>query len=322
MRPGSRRRCSTTTSPASRSSSRRRSRSPRRSSRRPPSPTRSSIRWRALTASVDAFLAWVQANEVAYMKLMQSAGSVPGVRALITEIRDRTSARILEGLGLADDPRSRAVVRGWLWLMDGVIHDWLEHRDLERAQVGQLLVASLGGALAGWRRRPERAVQSCGSSSMTGPISRSGVPTRRRKSASVFERGLSRRISPNDVRQPLRLGTLRGRVRKPFGVGQGLSRHRRADGTPRCSHRRAISCHSSWSGSGRSPEVAVFGEQFAMPARALHDVVALRQRGHPTRSSEARAGGSTSRPAVRQLVTGRLELIQSVDEQRRRVTER
>ena len=103
----------------------------------------------ALTASVDAFLAWVQANEVAYMKLMQSAGSVPGVRALITEIRDRTSARILEGLGLADDPRSRAVVRGWLWLMDGVIHDWLEHRDLERAQVGQLLVASLGGALAG-----------------------------------------------------------------------------------------------------------------------------------------------------------------------------
>ena len=90
----------------------------------------------------------MQANEVAYTKLMQSAGSVPGVRALITEIRDRTSARILEGLGLGDDPRSRAVVRGWLWLMDGVIHDWLEHRDLARAELRDLLLGSLAGSLS------------------------------------------------------------------------------------------------------------------------------------------------------------------------------
>ena len=101
----------------------------------------------ALTASVDAFLAWIEANEVAYVKLMQSAGSVPGVRVLIDGVRDQTSARILVGLGLADDPRSRAVVRGWLWFMDGVVHDWLEHRDLERGEVRDLLVGSLGGAL-------------------------------------------------------------------------------------------------------------------------------------------------------------------------------
>ena len=102
----------------------------------------------ALTQSVDAFLAWIDANETAYRKLMQSAGSVPGVRALIDEIRDRTSARILQGVGRADEPRARAVVRGWLWFMDGVILDWLERRDLERTAVRDLLVSSLGGALA------------------------------------------------------------------------------------------------------------------------------------------------------------------------------
>ena len=29
-------------------------------------------------------------------------------------------------------PRLRAAARAWLWLMDGAILDWLEHRDLER----------------------------------------------------------------------------------------------------------------------------------------------------------------------------------------------
>ena len=30
--------------------------------------------------------------------------------------------------------------------MDGVILDWLEHRDLERAEVRDLLLGALGGA--------------------------------------------------------------------------------------------------------------------------------------------------------------------------------
>src|SRR6185436_10143337 len=89
----------------------------------------------ALGASVGAFLAWVEENETAYVKLMQSAGSVPGVRALIDDVRGQTSGRILVGLGAADQPRSRAAVRGWLWFMDGVIADWLEHRDMERDEV-------------------------------------------------------------------------------------------------------------------------------------------------------------------------------------------
>jgi AcrR family transcriptional regulator len=103
-----------------------------------------------LAGSIDGFLGWIDENEGAYRKTMESAGSVPEVRALIDEIRDRTSARILDGLtgGNAPSPKLRAATRGWLWLMDGVILDWLEHRDLSRTEVRDLLLASLAGSLS------------------------------------------------------------------------------------------------------------------------------------------------------------------------------
>jgi hypothetical protein len=64
---------------------------------------------------------------------------------MIDGIRDATSARILEGLGAGDPlpPRKRAAVRGWLWQMDGVVLDWLEHRDMSRAEVREFLIDSL-----------------------------------------------------------------------------------------------------------------------------------------------------------------------------------
>jgi len=103
----------------------------------------------ALSGSVGAFLTWVEENELAYRKLMQSAASVPAVRVLIDEVRDRTSGRILDGLGAGGEPppKARAAVRAWLWYMDGVILDWLEHRDLEQREVRDLLLGSLAGAL-------------------------------------------------------------------------------------------------------------------------------------------------------------------------------
>jgi AcrR family transcriptional regulator len=102
----------------------------------------------ALAGSLDAFLEWVEQNDLAYRKLIESAGSVPEVGALIAEVRNRTSARILEGLGAAGAPAQvRAAVRAWLWFVDGAILDWLEHRDLDRRQLGELLLGSLAGAL-------------------------------------------------------------------------------------------------------------------------------------------------------------------------------
>jgi AcrR family transcriptional regulator len=104
----------------------------------------------ALAASLDAFLAWIEENRLAYRKLLESAGSVPEVASLIDEVRDATSARILDGLGAsgAPVPKQRAVVRAWLWFVDGAIMDWLEHGDLERGELRDLLLGALVGALA------------------------------------------------------------------------------------------------------------------------------------------------------------------------------
>jgi AcrR family transcriptional regulator len=103
----------------------------------------------ALAGSLDGYLGWIEENEAAYRKLMESAGSVPEVKRLVDGIRDATSARILDGLGAGDSPppTMRAAVRGWLWFMDGVIIDWLEHRDMSRAEVRDFLLASLAAAL-------------------------------------------------------------------------------------------------------------------------------------------------------------------------------
>jgi len=99
------------------------------------------------TEQLDAFLAFVEANGVAYAKLVRSAGSVPEVRDVIELVRAATAQRILDGLPGEPTPRRRAAARAWLWFMDGAIVDWLEHRDLSREELRGLLLAVLEGAL-------------------------------------------------------------------------------------------------------------------------------------------------------------------------------
>jgi len=104
----------------------------------------------ALAGSLEGYLGWVDDNEAAYRRLMEGAGSVPEVKVLVDGIRDATSARILAGIGAGDPPppRLRAATRAWLWFMDGAILDWLEHRDMTRAELRDLLLGSLQGSLS------------------------------------------------------------------------------------------------------------------------------------------------------------------------------
>ena len=106
--------------------------------------------WEQLVAGLEGFLELIDENPRAYRQLLRSLASAPEVRELIDEVRDTTSARILAGL-FPDQPvppKARAAVRGWLWYMDGVLLDWIEHRDMNRAQVRDLMLGTLGGALA------------------------------------------------------------------------------------------------------------------------------------------------------------------------------
>jgi AcrR family transcriptional regulator len=104
----------------------------------------------ALRTSLDAFLGWVEENSTAYRKLIESAGAVPEVGALIDQVRGATALRILEGLGGDGEsapPKARVAASAWLWFMDGAILDWLDHRDLSRQELRDVLLGALGGGL-------------------------------------------------------------------------------------------------------------------------------------------------------------------------------
>ena len=80
-----------------------------------------------LSASLDAYLGWVERHMGAYDKLIRSVGAVPEVRELVERVRDETAARILAGIAPDREPGPtlRAAVRGWLWFMDGAVLDWI-----------------------------------------------------------------------------------------------------------------------------------------------------------------------------------------------------
>jgi AcrR family transcriptional regulator len=101
-----------------------------------------------LKGSLDAFLRLVAENAVAYKNLMQSAAGVAEIRELIEEVRLMTAQRILESLYAQEPPpKARTAVSGWLWFMDGACLNWIEHRDIEREELRNLLLGVLMGAL-------------------------------------------------------------------------------------------------------------------------------------------------------------------------------
>lgn len=108
-----------------------------------------------LQASLDGFLSLVEENAGAYRNLMQSA-TVPEIRDLIEEVRRATAERILGGLyPEGAPPKARTAVSGWLWFMDGACLNWIEHRDIERGEMRDLLLGVLMGALVAANALPD-----------------------------------------------------------------------------------------------------------------------------------------------------------------------
>ena len=101
-----------------------------------------------LQGSLGAFLALVAENAEANRNLIESALGTPEIRELVETVRQQTAARILEAL-YSDEPpaKARVAVKGWLWFMDGACLDWIEHRDIERAELRDMLLGVLMGSL-------------------------------------------------------------------------------------------------------------------------------------------------------------------------------
>ena len=89
---------------------------------------------------------------------MHSATGVAEIRDLIEEVRRETAQRILDGLYPdGAPPKARTAVSGWLWFMDGACLDWIEHRDIERGELRDLLLGVLMGALIAADAPPDLA---------------------------------------------------------------------------------------------------------------------------------------------------------------------
>ena len=103
-----------------------------------------------LARSLDKYLAWIDANARAWVKLMQSAAALPEARELIEGFRERTMALVMEQVTGKRKPRPllRAAITGWLGYMDAVLLDWAESKDIPREKLRDLLVAAFAATLA------------------------------------------------------------------------------------------------------------------------------------------------------------------------------
>jgi AcrR family transcriptional regulator len=104
-----------------------------------------------LARSLDAYLDWIEEHRDAYVVLLRSVGTIPDLREMVFSVRAATAQIILAGLhpSSAGDPPPalRTAVRAWLNFVDGALHDWIEHGDLARDELRDLLIESLAGVV-------------------------------------------------------------------------------------------------------------------------------------------------------------------------------
>ncbi len=88
-----------------------------------------------LHRSLEAFIAFVDENHVLYTALLRgAAGGDDELQQIFDGTRERFVQRIVEGLGLVDQPPlMRAALRGWVGSVEEATLDYLRHRDIDRA---------------------------------------------------------------------------------------------------------------------------------------------------------------------------------------------
>lgn len=99
---------------------------------------------------LDAYLRFVEDRADAYAALVTGGiGADPEIAAILEQTRQELVETILADLGLdAPRPAYRLALRSWIGGVEAACVDWLRRRDLPRAQLLQLLVRTLQGALA------------------------------------------------------------------------------------------------------------------------------------------------------------------------------
>ncbi|RSN05446.1 TetR family transcriptional regulator [Streptomyces sp. WAC 05977] len=99
-----------------------------------------------LTAGLDAYLCYVEANEDGYRALHSGTSiAVDGVREVLDNNFAEQGRRILEVLCPDGEPPEalRVLVRGWLAFVVAVCLDWLKYRRLTREEIRDLCAKAL-----------------------------------------------------------------------------------------------------------------------------------------------------------------------------------
>jgi AcrR family transcriptional regulator len=110
---------------------------------------------RQLSASIDAFLDYVEEHATAYLAVFKVGGEDPDIAEALEVGRRETLATLLAGLRqwkgspVSTEPSAalETAAQGWLFFVEGAVHRWLEHRDLDRRQLRAMLATAFNGAL-------------------------------------------------------------------------------------------------------------------------------------------------------------------------------
>lgn len=102
-----------------------------------------------LQASLDVYLAYVEQHPSAYRAILRGGiGSDPEVGAITEEFRVVSIRRLQRAIGVPNPkPKVRTALRGWVGLVEAASLDWLEHGDLTRAELVEMLFAALPALL-------------------------------------------------------------------------------------------------------------------------------------------------------------------------------
>ena len=115
-----------------------------------------------LRAGLEEHLDLVEDQASNYRLLLHGGpGSDEEIHAMLEGFRSRGVERILAGIGV-DRPtsRQRIAVRGWVGFVEGAVQEWLAGgRDLDRAELVDLLAGSLANALQEAERGAGRSAQ-------------------------------------------------------------------------------------------------------------------------------------------------------------------
>ena len=103
-----------------------------------------------LVVGLDAYLGFVDQNAAAYSTLLRSGiGADAEVSLIVERSRQDFVDRLVTGVGLSTIPAGlRLALRGWIGFVEGASLDWIDHRDLPRETVRDLLVNVLAATIA------------------------------------------------------------------------------------------------------------------------------------------------------------------------------